>query len=116
MKVECDRKRFRKMFPNLSKELGTNENRVGIDSVRSSAETEEEKSPASFHHYAPDVIDFVRRCDTKEQAEEIIAYLERRGEIGQEYADRLRRQLMEKGVRSFGSKKEKDYYLKHGEL
>jgi len=116
VRVEYDRKRLKKMFPNLARELGTGENKVGIDSVRSAVETEEQGSPADFHHYAPDVIDFVRRCDTVEQAEEIIAYMERRGEIRQEYAERLRRQLKEKGVRSFGSKKEEDYYLKHGEL
>jgi hypothetical protein len=62
----------------------------------------------------PDVIDFLRRCDTKDQAEEIVAYMERRGEIEKQYADKLRKQLKKEGVRSFGSKKEHDYYLKHG--
>jgi hypothetical protein len=40
--------------------------------------------------------------------------LERRGEVDREYASKLRKQLKEKGVRSFGEKKENDYYLKHG--
>jgi hypothetical protein len=60
----------------------------------------------------PDVIDFIRRCDTEEQAEEIIAYMEKRGEIEKQYAERLRKQLKDKGVRSFGPKKEENYYLK----
>ena len=55
-------------------------------------------------------------AQTEEQAEEIIAYLEKRGEVERPYAEKLRKQLKEKGVRSFGPKKEKDYYLKHGEF
>jgi hypothetical protein len=69
-----------------------------------------------FDHYNPDAVDFIRRCDTEQQAEEIIAYLEKRGELGKPHALRLRRQLKEKGVRSFGPKKEHDYYIKHGGL
>jgi hypothetical protein len=68
-----------------------------------------------FSHYMPDAIDFIRRCDTQGQAEEIITYLERRGEIEKQYAAKLREQVKEKGLRSFGPKKENDYYLKHGE-
>jgi len=61
----------------------------------------------------PDVTEYIRRCNTEEQAREIIEYLERRREINHESAVRLRQQLTEKGVRSFGSKKEDDYhYLK----
>ena len=39
-------------------------------------------------------------------------FLQKRREISCEYATKLRKQLKEKGVRSFGSKKENDYYLK----
>ena len=46
----------------------------------------------------------------------IIAYMEKRGEIEKQYAERLRKQLEDKGVRSFGPKKEENYYLKHGQL
>jgi hypothetical protein len=63
----------------------------------------------------PDVIDFIRRCDDEQQAKEIINYMEKREEINREYAQKLRKQLNEKGVRSFGSKKENDYYLKHSD-
>jgi hypothetical protein len=64
----------------------------------------------------PDVIDFIRRCDSNKQAEEIINYLRKRGEVNREYARKLRRQLKEKGVRSFGPKKEEDYYSKQSDL
>ena len=115
--VESDKESLKKMFPNLAKELGSSENKVQVNSVRTECETGEKASTKKrFTHYVPDVIDFIRRCDTEKQAEEIIAYLEKRGEINEEYAQRLRIQLKERGVRSFGSKKEHDHYLRHGEL
>jgi len=101
------------MFPNIAKELETKEYRVSINSVRSDTETAEKASANKFVGYMPDVIDFIRRCDTNQQAEEIVDYLQRRGEISQEYALRLKQQLRKKGVRSFGTKKEEGYYLKN---
>ncbi len=107
---------FKKMFPNLAREVGSEENRISVNSVRTDNEAgEKHATQRKFNDYVPDVIDFLRRCDTVEQVEEIILYMERRGEIDKQYAKKLREQLKEKGVRSFGSKKEHDYYLAHGE-
>ena len=111
-----DKESFKRMFPNLAKEMESDENKVDIDSVRTEIHAGEKAASNRFVHYMPDVIDFIRRCDTAEQAEEVIAYMEKRGEINKPHASRLRQQLKEKGVGSFGSKKEQDYYLKHGEL
>lgn len=113
--MEIDKKRLKKMFPRLAEELEGEKQKISIDSVRSDRETAEKASTRRFTGYNPDVIDFIRRCDNQKQAEEIIGYLEKRGEINRSYAQRLRKQLREKGVRSFGSKKEDDYYLKNGE-
>ena len=110
--MPMDKERFRKMFPHLAKEMNTKESRIAINSVRSDIQTGETASSSKFVIYTPDVIDFIRRCDNEQQAKEIIAYLEKRREISRQYAQRLRKQLKEKGVRSFGSKKEEDYYLK----
>ena len=104
------------MFPNLAKELDSNEQKIAVNSVRTDEQSGESAASERYVHYVPDVIDFIRRCDTEEQAEEIIAYLEKRGEIEKQYAERLRKQLKEKGVRSFGPKKEENYYLKHSGL
>ena len=113
--MELDRESFKKMFPNLTKELQTNDNEVQVNSVRTNQEDDEKAATSqNFAHYLPDVIDFIRRCDTNEQAEEIIGYMEKRGEIDKKYAHKLRKQLREKGVRSFGTKKEQNYYLKRG--
>ena len=114
--LELDKKAFKKMFPNLAKELESEDNKVSMNSVRTDVQTGEGATSERFVHYMPDVIDFIRRCDTEEQAEEIIAYMEKRGEIDRRYAERLRKQLKDKGVRSFGPKKEENYYLKHGQL
>jgi len=111
--VEIDKEQFKKMFPNLAREIINEEDqKVTITAVRSDIETGEKASSGKFRGYNPDVIDFLRRCDTDEQAIEIIDYLEKRKEISEKYASHLRRQLEEKGIRSFGSKKEDGYYLK----
>jgi hypothetical protein len=100
--------RFRKRFPHLAAELG-GPGTVRIDSVRSSIE-EGERIASSYPGYEPGPVEFIRRCDTEEQALEIINYLEERGEISHEYAARLRRQLVERGLRSFGPKREPGCY------
>ena len=114
--MEFDKETFKRLFPNLAREMESGENKVAVNSVRTDTKSGERAASRCFVHYDPDVIDFLRRCDTPEQAEEIIAYMERRGEISHEYAAKLRKQLKEKGVRSFGPKKEENYYLKRAGL
>ena len=110
--VETDKKSFKKNFPNLSKELELGESKVEISSVRTDSGAAEKGLSDKFRHYNPTVIDFIRRCDTEAQAEAIIAFLEKRGELTKEYAEKLRKQMKKEGVRSFGSKKGENYYFK----
>jgi len=131
--MAIDKKSLKKMFPNLYEELETGEVKVPINAVRKNpfeAEaavegeeyveyTEEEittrtETPDILRHFSPQAVDFLRRCDTEAQAEEIIAYLHKKGEITEEYASDLRCQLKRDGVRSFGPKKEEYYYFKEG--
>lgn len=114
--MEIDKKQFKRIFPHLAEELETKEHRIPITSIRSDLQIGEKSSSKGFDTYTPDVIDFIRRCDNEQQAEEIIDYLEKRKEISHDYARRLKKQLTEKGVRSFGSKKEEGYYLRQGGL
>jgi hypothetical protein len=72
--------------------------------------------PDKLRHFNPQAIDFLRRCDTEAQAEEIIVYLEKKGEITKEYAGELRAQLKKDGVRCFGPKKEENHYFKEAGL
>jgi hypothetical protein len=126
--LEGDKKKsLKKMFPNLIRELETGENKVAIDSANENCEEAEkslqeeetlleesvpEKLPDKFRNYCPDVVDFLRRCDTEHQAEEIVAYLQKRGELTAEKADEIRARLKKEGLRSFGPKKEDNYYFK----
>jgi len=114
--VEWDLETFKKLFPNLYKEIVEGKMSVSIDSVRTSAEEAEKtasvpKNPI-YPGFTPGAIDFIRRCSSEQEALEVIDYLERTGEITEEYANKLRQQLKEKGLRSFGPKKEYGYYQK----
>jgi hypothetical protein len=115
--MEISKDDFRRMFPKLAREMRKDRLKVTMNSIRSSKRTAEKKAAAqrNFSNYNPDIIDFLRRCDNKAQAEEIITYMENRGEITLNYARKLRQQLRNNGVRSFGSKKEEGYYFEMSE-
>jgi hypothetical protein len=72
------------------------------------------ETPDKLRHFNPSAVDFIRRCDTEAQVEEIIAYLQKKGEITKESSEQMRCQLKQKGVRSFGPKKEENHYFKEG--
>jgi hypothetical protein len=97
--MEVDKKQFRKMFPNLAQEMGNRKQKVGISSIRSNPKTAEKTAKRE------------KNLSSNQQAEEIINYMEKRGEVTRSYAQKLRQQLREKGVRSFGPKKEDGYYF-----
>ncbi len=133
--MAIDKKSIKKIFPHLYAELETGEAKVPINAVRKNpieAEAEaigidceecpkEEitscsETPDKLRHFNPTAVDFIRRCDTELQAEEIIAYLLKKGEITKENAAQMRFQLKSDGVRSFGPKKEEYHYFKEGSL
>jgi hypothetical protein len=131
--MAIDKKSLKKMFPHLYKELETSENKVSIDAVRKNPleaenateedecdETEElepsTETPDKLRHFNPSIIDFIRRCENETQAEEIISYMQKKGEITREYAQELRCKLKRDGVRCFGPKKEEYYYFREGGL
>ena len=122
--MAINKKSFKKLFPNLYREIEElDECKVPINAVRAdpeaaekAAEGEEEileptELPDKFRHFNPSAIDFIRRCDTEKQAEEIVNYLQNKGEISAEYAQELKDKLKCQGVRSFGPKKEENYYF-----
>ena len=98
---------LKKIFPHLAKELNGDNRSISISGIRSDPSSMED-----WRGYSPDVIDFLRRCTTLAEGLEIIDFLETQQEITPDYATRLRKQLKDRGIRSFGSKKEKDFYLK----
>jgi len=117
--IEYDRDDFETSLPNLAAELKNEkiqENAtIPIDGVRVEGEEDEEKEKEEIEVrpkelYDPGVCDFIRRCSTEEEALEIIDYCLRREEIDEERAKELKKQLAEKGVRSFGALKRPGYY------
>lgn len=104
--VDISKEEFRRRFLRLAMELGVSETEV----------KEWDKETDDLRGFIPTAIDYLTRCDSENEANRTIDYLERKREISEDYAERLRRQLKEKGVRSFGPKKEPDYYMRkfHG--
>jgi len=96
--LEFDVKRFKELFPHLAKEILEGPPRIGRDPLEG---------------FLPGPVDYIRRCRTVKEAEEVIDYLERKGEISKEEAERLRRQLREKGLESFGPRKTPGYYFRY---
>jgi len=114
---EYDIEEFKEKFPALAKELEENFGDLEITGIRLDEYQvleEEEEEKIDFSGYNPTVIDFLRRCDTEEEALEIINWLEKQGEITPEMAKALRVTLVHKGVRAFGPKKEWGWYERHG--
>lgn len=100
--------KFRRKYPNLAKEWGGG-GTVKIQAVRTSVK-EAEKVAHSLHGYEPTIVDFIRRCENDAQALEIINFFEEHGEIESGYARRLRIQLAERGLQSFGKRRKPGCY------
>ena len=101
-KDELSEAEFRKRYPHRAREM---EARDGLGmSVGGRLD--------ASRGFQPDIIDFLRRCDREASALEIIGYLENRGEISHAYAERLRAQLRERGLRSFGERRSDGHYFK----
>ncbi|MEQ9714889.1 MAG: DUF2095 family protein [Candidatus Asgardarchaeia archaeon] len=111
--MKYDKEKFKEMFPALFKEIEDKTSSISIIGVRTE-ELEPEEIIDELTN--PDVISFIRRCKTEEEALEIIDFCEKRGEITPQYAKKLRKQLKEKGLRSFGPYKPPGYYFKVAKL
>jgi len=105
-----DKDRFKKLFPHLAEEMEKGKSKVHIDQYRTNVDHEDRLTNRRWAGYNPDVLDFIRRCDTEEEAEEIIEYMEEKEEITAERASELRQQLKVEGLTSLGKKKKPDFY------
>jgi len=104
--IEID---IEKIFPNLSKEIKDKMSKsLTINAVRFHDTTSAESNSSELRN--PDVIAFLRRCESDAQGHEIIDFLLKRNEISKEQAEGLKIQLKTQGIRSFGPKKEAGYY------
>jgi len=112
--LEIDKKEFKKKYPKLIDEMEYSDNKIKIDPEKKKVDSpKNDKGKKRFRGYEPSIIDFIQRCTTTEEANSIIDYLENRGEISKKYANNIRDQIKDKGVRSFGPKKKENYYFKN---
>lgn len=104
-----EKEEFKKRFPTLAKEIEEGEGKAGLN-----FQVEKPEPKRKFAGYDPDIVDFLRRCNTEEEALEIIEYMKDRDEITDEEANQYLEKLKEEGLRSFGTKKGPGYYEKEG--
>lgn len=105
-----EKDKLKKLFPNLADEIEKDVSRIHIDQYRSQVQNEDQLTARRWAGYSPDEVDFLRRCENEDQAEEVISYLQGRGEITLERAEELRAQIRKDGLRSLGDNRKPDYY------
>lgn len=71
----------------------------------------EDLEPKSLKGYAPNVFDYIRRCESSEEAFQIIDFLVLRKELPENVAEVIKRKITEKGLRFYGPKKQTGYYI-----
>jgi len=108
-----ERDRLKKLFPHLVKEMESGRSKADVNEIIETDEPKANNDAPKWAGYDPDVVDFIRRCETVEQAEEVVDYMESRGEINAERAAEIRKQIIEEGLRSFGPKKEEGFYQRY---
>ena len=104
--MEIDKEEFKKKYKNLAKEMGIKEDNTSKISIKN-----EGLKKDKFRDYNPDITDFLRRCKNEEEAIEITKYLDKRKIITSMEASQLKKRIRAEGIRSFGSKKDENYYL-----
>ncbi|MCK4972033.1 MAG: DUF2095 family protein [Candidatus Heimdallarchaeota archaeon] len=104
---EIEDEEFKDVFPSLFREIKDGEKGIMKEEHRTSAGSKKERR---FTGYTPGAIDFICRCKTEQEAEEIIDYLLKKGDITEEYANNLKKQLQEKGLEYFGEHRGPGYY------
>jgi|YelNatPaOPRAMG01_1025707.scaffolds.fasta_scaffold74844_3 hypothetical protein len=82
------------------------------DLMKIAAEGYSEKlDPESLKGYTPNVFDYIRRCESNEEAFQIIDFLVMRKELSEKVAEVIKRRIVEKGLRFYGPKKQTGYYV-----
>lgn len=104
-----EKKRFKNLFPHLAEEMESGRSNAGLE-----FSGENPRMRRKWEGYEPSAVDFIRRCETLEEAEEIIDFLRNQDKLASDEAEELREKLREKGLRSFGRKKSPGFYEREG--
>ena len=104
---EIEDEEFNEFFPALFRDIKVGEKNIVEEELRTSTGS---KKARKFRGHTPGAIDFICRCKSDQEAEEIIDYLLRKEEITEEHANNLKKQLQEKGLEYFGEHRTPGYY------
>lgn len=120
LSVEYSREEIESLLPNLAEELTNNPHEpieVEVPPSKKELRSKNDIQQAAKSQYktdselySPSTVDFLRRCSTLEEAEEIINYQLKMNEISKSQAEELLDLCNKHGVRYFGPKKEWGYY------
>jgi hypothetical protein len=105
--MEFDEREFKRKFPHLYEELEDPTTGENEDSESSEVQDAEPNVPDV---YPAEAISYIRRARTNDEAIEVVDYLRRRGELSENAATSILRQIRNQGVRSFGSLKTWGHY------
>ena len=94
-------------FPAIHREITEGNKKLEEEEIRTSSGTNRVRK---FRGFTPGVVDFICRCETKEEALEIIEYLLKNGDLSKEYAATLKKYLNEEGLEYFGEHRAPGYY------
>ncbi len=106
---EGDKEDFKIHFPVLFKEIVEGEDKIDEEEIRT---TKGLKIIRKFTGYTPSVVDFICRCSSEEEAMEIIEYMLSKGDISENHAKELKKQLNERGLDFFGEHRAPGFYEK----
>ncbi|MFW9937864.1 MAG: DUF2095 family protein [Candidatus Thorarchaeota archaeon] len=119
LNISYDQKQLEDLYPNLMSEISNKKKALKINSI-SSVPQEYKKKENHFNNYNEDLsnpgaMDFIRRCESEEQAIEILNYLLKRNEITNDKFNLLMNQIVKKdGLKRLiiesGGKKTPGYY------
>ncbi|MHA1946250.1 MAG: DUF2095 family protein [Candidatus Hodarchaeales archaeon] len=117
VKQEITSDDLKEKFPNLHAEMTNDNMKIKIDDVEEGFSRSDETdqtldSTDLFRNFEPSTIDFIRRAQSDKEAEEIIRFSQKQGNISTEEADELLDQLSKEGVRSFGPIKTPGHYFR----
>ncbi len=104
-----DEETLREYFPAIYKDIKITEAELEEENQRTKSGS---KKIRKFRGYEPTIIDFICRCNTNDEAEEIITFMFKRGEISNTEREQLLKKLKEEGLESFGPHRGPGYYEK----
>ncbi|MFX0058766.1 MAG: DUF2095 family protein [Candidatus Hodarchaeota archaeon] len=98
LNISYDQQQLEHQYPNLMAEISEGKKIVKINSIRSAPPDKNNNIECYEEDLRnPGAIDFIRRCESKEQAIEILNYLLKRKEITLENFSALKNQINQKG-------------------